>query len=224
MMKTKSFQQIFDRISYKETIDKWEIVEPNSDATVKRLIINQCDSTFVAYTDTLFQGMSTLTSCRSTHLKDSDCDAFAYVFNDRFKKEQLLFTDLKSRFNIRKIKQAYSQMMFSLLKLIAMQSLCEGHSLDNQDIEMIVACKCFENLEQESLVKDEIIKGQEINDKFYNLLYTLINKNHAFITLNEFTPFKTIPLDEQIKNKEVKLTLIMTNQYNDDTVLYNKRN
>lgn len=216
-----AFQNFFDCQDYTRTNNQWEIVENSNTATVKHLRIYQNDSCFFTYTDNLFKGMSVF-SKRSSYLVDSDCDGFAYVYKDNSNKEQLLFADLKSRFSIQKIKEAYKQMIYSFLKLFAMQSICNGYSIDDQEIEMIVACKCFENQVQEEFVNNEILKGQQIDDKFLGLLYKLINNQHAIIKLNDFPPFKDIPLNESIKNKEIKITLVLTNSYNEDTVTYYK--
>lgn len=216
-----SFSKIYNTQNCTKTNNNWEIIENSNTAGVKHLLIHQNDSCFISYTDKLFKGMSAFTE-RSSFLVNSDCDGFAYVYKDNSNKEQLLFADLKSRFSIQKIKEAYKQMIYSFLKLFVMQSICNGYSIDNQEIEMVVACKCFEDQEQEDSVNNIILKGKQIDDNFLGLLYKLINNQHAIIKLNDFPPIKDIPLNESIKNKEIKITLVLTNSFNDDTVTYYK--
>lgn len=224
-----SFLELFDKttnssfcgISY--GTDSFEVNEydPNpSDVPLTHLQVNQEGAYFTSFTHSLIKGMKCITETRSNHLLDSDCDGIAFV--DHEAHEGLIFAELKSRFNVSRIVKAYKQMVFSFLKMHAMLCLCKDYFIDKISLQLIAACQCFENTDQEDSVYDRISKAELLSDLSFEgvLLRRLIEQRYVSIKLGEITDIWNLPLCDALTQKELILTLHMTENYGDESTVY----
>lgn len=217
-----SFLQIFDKtntnISAKSPVPVWTVVETKSSAKIKRLIIDINGAEYVAFNDQVSKNMTNITTDRSTILEDSECDGIAII-----KRENnlcLLFCDLKSKFNNHKIIKALNQDLASFLKMYMLLSVCNGFKLSKCSIDFIVACKCLENDNVKADMLSRLNSIQMANIYSFDgiVLYPLLKNGEICVKLGDFPQIAGLDINPCIKNKKVKLRLLMSSNYADDFV------
>lgn len=225
MMKiADSFLQIFDKtkhhISSSSPEILWTIKEVSCDASIKKLHVKIGGLDFYAFDERLTKGMGHITNTRSTILEDKECDGIAFV--EDLDKCRLIFCDLKSKFDSKKINHGFNQDLMSFLKMHMLLSICDGYELKDFDIDFIVACKCFEDdNKQDSFL--HMLQSKQIadSDSFNtNILTSLLTKGEKCVKIGDFPNMSNINIHPSIKDKKIKLRLLMSNNYNDDFVNY----
>lgn len=224
MRTADSFLQIFDKtntsISAKSPDLVWCVVETAPDAGIKRLEVDMRSADFVAFDDSLCKNIPRVTSGISSSLKDSECDGIALIRKND--EDIMVFCDLKRSLDTKNIKKGFSQDLLSFIKLHMLLSLCNNYNLAEFKIDFIVTCKCFEN---EAKRADILLRVQnnQIVDKDYfinSLLYPLIKNGEKCVRLGDFPQIAGLDINPCIKNKNVKLRLLTSNNYADDFVNY----
>ncbi len=203
--------------------DAFTVKEHNagsSKAPLKSLQVKQKGTLFTCFNNNLVQGMKDISCTRSGFLKDSDCDGIIFITNCT--KDGLIFVELKSRFSTQHIEKAIEQIIFSFLKMHAMLSMCKEYSPDTVYLHFIVACQCFEDKIQEDQVYDYLNKAEELEDMTIEgtILRKLIENNTIQIKLREITDLWRIPLNTSLRDKDITLSLKLTNSYGDSITEY----
>ena len=225
MMKlADSFLQIFDKtntsISAKSPDLVWCVVETAPDAGIKRLFVDMNKADYVAFNELLCKSMPNITTQRSSNIEDSECDGIAMAEKDG--RLLFIFCDLKPTFDTCKIIKAFKQDLLSFLKIKMLLSICNGFNFDDCDIDFIVACKCFATDEKRTdfisrLQMKQIAKVDAFSSK---ILYPLLLNGEKCVRLGDFPQIAGLDINPCIKNKKVKLRLLMSSNYADDYVNY----
>lgn len=219
-----SFFNIFDLtkncISSSSPNATWTVTEGSCDASIKKLNINIGKADFYAFNERLTKGMSHITTCKSSKLEDKECDGIAFV--EVSGKRRLIFCDLKSTFDSNKVKNGFNQNLMSFLKIYMLLSICDGFELNDFDIDFIVACKCFKDENKRDnffhkLHSDLIADKDNFNTK---ILYSLLTKREKCVQLGDFPNMSSIDIHPNIRNKKIKLRLLMSENFSDDFVNY----
>ena len=217
-----SFFNLFDKTThfFQTTYDAFDVNEHAQDAKMSTLHIVCNDTECHSFNNYIVKGIKDITETRSTLLKDSDCDGVTFISKNGH--NGLIFAELKSRFSTTHITKAFSQMTFSFLKMHAMLSMCQGYSIDTISLHFIAACKCFENQDQEDGVNNYLEKAKNSNpDTFESkFLRDLLTKHTIIIKLEELAELWHLPLSQSLTAKELKLSLQLTQNYNDTTSEY----
>ena len=110
MLLSDSFRQMFDKAFKLASTGKsqniWEVMEHQPSATMNLLEVN-ANGTFRGFNHKLVEHVKDITTRKSSKLEDKDCDGVAFLLddvNDDAKQEHLVFVELKSNFDIIKIK------------------------------------------------------------------------------------------------------------------------
>lgn len=224
-MKTAdSFLQIFDKtrgcISADTSSSVWAVTETERKAGIKRFLIDMNKAEYVAFDDKLCKDKLHMPANVSSYFKDSNCDGIALIRKDD--ENLMVFCDLKASFDTKDIKKGFAQGLFSFIKLHTLLSLCNNYNLVEFNIDFIVVCKCFENEAKRADILLRVQDGQ-IADKdiFINaILYPLLKNGEICVKLGDFPQIAGLDINPCIKNKKVKLRLLMSSNYADDFVNY----
>ena len=195
---------------------------PNqSSVPLTTLQVKQIGSNFTSFNDKLVKNMKDITTKRSCFLLDKDCDGVAFVSNNN--SEGLILVELKSRFNIQHIEEAFKQMTFSYLKLHAMFSLCKDYTIDALSIKFVAACQCFEDNNQRDFVYNELNKVGMLPNPTFNgrFLRKLIDNKTMVVKLGSITNIWKIPLSNYLIDKQLTLSLQFTQAYGDASAIHN---
>ncbi len=219
-----SFLQIFDltrkNISYCSPSKIWTVTENTPNAGIKNLHINMGGLDFCAFNEDLTKGMKHITTDRSSILFDKECDGIAFIENTG--KKRIVFCDLKSTFDSGKVRYGFYQNLISFLKMHMLLSICNGYDLMDFDIDFIVACKCFANKNKKEnfihLLQSNQIKGADKFDR--NIFYSLIEEGEKCIKIGDLPKISSIDIHPNIRNKKIKLRLLMSEKFSDDFVNY----
>lgn len=222
---SNSFDAIFDKTRKwrTESSDTWQVIEPESDAKMKELLVEKKGCKFFGYDQYLTKGVKDSTITRSSSLKDKECDGIAFSVTDD--TEEMFFAELKSDFSTKELSDAFFQIICSFCKIHPWLSLCEGYDLNTINIHFILACKCFKDDggEQESAVfstiEQERMAGQ--NNFTTKFLSALLRNKHCDIRLSDISHFANHPFSSAIKDKKVRIHLVTTSHYSDSACTIN---
>lgn len=215
-----SFKLIYNKVSNLclDTVDLIDVNEWKPDATMNHLRIEEPGSMFTVYPADLLKDMPSITSERSSSIKDKDCDGI--IFHKKEGIEDLILTELKSGFDTGKICDAFNQIIHSFLKLHIMFSVCKDYQVSQLSVKFIVVCKTYKDEAQEAGVLEKInnaqtLKSGTFEDKFLSRL--LANK-YVDVIMDEFHDVSINPFNDDIKNKHIQMRLCLTNSYADTSV------
>lgn len=214
-----SFVRIFDK-SLKighagKSVGRWIVTEHESGATMNRLEVN-ANGNFWGFDHDLVKGIKDTTAKMSSALEDKDCDGIAFFIDDS-KQEHLVFAELKSGFDIKKLTDAFHQITMSFIKMHAWLSLCKHYNLKDMKVHFIAACKCYKDKNQENSVMLRISQAQQLgNDSFEaKFLRPLLKKHHVEFKLSAFKDIQKLPFHDSISNKEITMYLQLTRSHGD---------
>jgi hypothetical protein len=199
-------------------VDSSSVIEKSATASLKEVEFVKTGCVFLAADDSLLKGMADITTHRSSSLLDKDCDGVIYT-QPATETNKTYLIDLKSRFSLDGVTMALTQLVHSLFKLHAMQSLCEGYDGKRQPVELIVACQCFEDEQQESAVLLKLSQNAPQN-AFYKVLSRLVLNGQTQVRLGDLFMAQIEGLTSDLKNKKITLTLITTEKYGDNKAVY----
>ncbi len=223
-----SFGNLFDRTlnpafaNYTASNDVFEVDEHDTNPNIKtrHLRVEQAGAAFVSFNYMLVKGMGDITEKRSSLFEDYDCDGIAIkAFQGH---DGLVFSELKSRFSTQKVYEAFRQMTHSFLKMHAMLSLCKDYSLDDISLHFIAACQCFEDKDQEDGIYNRLSKEEQIDDTTFvsKFMRRLIEQHELTVKFGEVATVWNLPLNQTLADKEIKLTLQVSQNYGDRSLVY----
>ena len=223
-----SFGNLFDKTlnpafaNYTASSDAFEVDEhdPNPKVSTRHLRVEQVGASFASFNHMLVKGMGDITNKRSSLFEDHDCDGIAlktYQGHDG-----LVFSELKSKLSTQKVHDAFRQMTHSFLKMHAMLSLCQDYTLDDVSLHFIAACQCFEDKDQEDGIYERLIKEEQVGKHTFvgKYLRRLIEKHEFTVKFGEVAAVWNLPLSQTLADKEIKMTLQVTQNYGDRNLEY----
>lgn len=223
-----TFGELFDKTlspafaNYTASNDAFEVDEhdPNPSITTRHLRVEQTGAVFASFNYMLVKGMDDITKKRSGLLEDHDCDGVA--IKTYLGQDGLVFSELKSKFSTQKVYEAFQQMTHSFLKMHAMLSLCKDYALDDVSLHFIAACQCFEDKDQEVGIYNRLCKEEQVGKNTFvgKFMRRLIEKHELIVKFSEVANVWNLPLHQTLVDKEIKLTLQMTQNYGDSSVVY----
>lgn len=219
MALSEVFTQIFDKSKDKGhaalSTDLWVVKEHEMSATMKCLEV-RAKGSFLGFDHDLVKGMPDITTKLSSKLEDKDCDGIAFLY-DTNGKENIVFAELKSNFDIKKITDAFHQILMSFLKMHSWLSLCENYNLEDVIVHFVVACKCFRDENQESNVLQRISQAQQLGKNTFEakFLNRLLKDKYIMESMSSFGDIQNLPFHNSIRNKEVCMHLQLTQSPSD---------
>lgn len=223
-----SFGELYDKTlnpafaNFTVTTDVFEVNEhdPNPDVMTRRLSVEKSGAKFASFNYMLVKGMGDITEKRSSLLKDHDCDGVAFMSNQG--RDGLVFSELKSKFSTQKLYEAYCQMIYSFLKMHAMLSMCKDYKLDDMSLHFIAACQCFEDKNQKDGIYNRLSKEEQIGKATFvgKFLRRLIEQHDVTVRFGEVTKVWDIPLNQTLVDKEITLSLSVTQNFGDSSLVY----
>lgn len=219
MLLSDSFMQMFDKAvnlpGASESKNIWMVMEHEPSATMNQLEVN-ANGTFWGFNHKLVENIKDITTRMSSTLENKDCDGVAFLRDD-VEQEHLVFVELKSNFDISKIKGAFHQITMSFIKMHAWLSLCKGYDIDQLKVHFITACKCYKDKDQEDNVMHRISQAQELEKETFEtkFLKPLLDEQNIKVKLSSFEDIKKLPFHDSICNKEITMYLHLTTQYSD---------
>lgn len=214
MALSDTFTTIFDKArgigNAHTSQNKWVVLEHNNNATMRQLEVN-AHGDFLGFNHSLVKGVTDTTTRMSSNLDDKDCDGIAFL-NDNSKKEHLVFAELKSSFDVKKITDAFHQITMSFVKMHAWLSLCKDYDLRYIKIHFITACKCYKDKDQEDDIKLRISQAQQLGKNTFEakFLKPLLNKGKINVKLSTFRDIQQLPFHNLICNKDITMYLQLT--------------
>lgn len=223
-----SFGELYDKTldpayaNYRVTSGAFEVDEhdPSPQVKTRHLRVEQIGAHFASFNYMLVKGMSDFTEKRSSKLLDADCDGVAVVSNRG--QEGLVFSELKSKFSTQKLHDAFRQMTHSFLKVHAMLSLCRDYAIDGVSLHFIAACQCFEDKVQEDGIYNHISKEEQLSECTFvgKFMRKLIEQHDITVKLGDVMAVWNLPLNQQLANKEVTLSLQVSPRFGEASVVY----
>ena len=217
MSLSDSFMNMFEKANNLAGTGKsqniWKVVEHEASATMKQLEVN-ANGTFWGFNHEIVKNVKDITTRMSSTLEDKDCDGVAFLL-DNAQQEHLVFVELKSNFDIKKIIGAFHQITMSFIKMHAWLSLCKGYDIDQLKVHFITACKCYKDKDQEVEVMHRISQAQQLKKDTFEtkFLKPLLKKQSLKVDLSSFGDIKKKPFHNSICNKEIVMYLQLTAQY-----------
>ena len=221
-----SFGQLYDKTlnpafaNYSISNGAFEVNEHDPRASTTLLRVEQTGTKFASFNYMLVKGMGDVTEKRSSLLEDHDCDGVAITLNQGH--DGLIFSELKSKFSTQKIYEAFRQMTHSFLKMHAMLSLCQDYSLDTVSLHFIAACQCFEDKDQEDGIYNRLSKEEQSDETTFvsKFLRRLIEQHDVRAKFGELSAVWNLPLNQSLSEKEITLSLQVTRNFGDSTLVY----
>ncbi len=208
------FIRLYDKAKSKSTgyEDKWIVEEHDQNATMTHLEV-KAKGTFLGFNQDLVKGVKDTTTRMSSKLEDKDCDGIAFL-QDKSKQEHLVFAELKSNFDIDKIRKAFHQITMSYIKMHAWLSICKNYNPTNISIHFITACK---RCKDEADIMLRIAQSQQLEgDSFETKFLKPLLQNHTIkVKLSKFEIIKQLPFNDIISDKEIIMYLQLTNKPED---------
>lgn len=222
-----SFGELFDKTlnpafaNYTTSNDAFEVNEHDPNASTALLRVEQTGAVFASFNYMLVKGMGDITEKRSSLFKNYDCDGVTIMSNQGH--DGLIFSELKSKFSIQKLYEAFRQMSHSFLKMHAMLSLCKDYAIDATSLHFIAACQCFEDKDQEDGIYNRISKEEQIDKTTFvsKFLRRLIEQHDVTVRFGEITSVWNLPLNQALSDKEITLSLQLTQNFGDSSLVYN---
>ncbi len=223
-----SFGELFDKTlepafaNYTASSDAFEVNEHDTNPKVKtrHLRVEQTGAAFASFNYMLVKGMGDITEKRSSQFEDHDCDGI--TIKSYQGQDGLVFSELKSKFSTQKVYEAYQQMTHSFLKMHAMLSLCKDYTLEDVSLHFIAACQCFEDKDQEDGIYERLNKEEQLGKHTFagKFLRRLIEQHELTVKFGEVASVWSLPLNKSLADKEIKLTLQVTQNYGDNSLVY----
>lgn len=223
-----SFGELYDKTlnpafaNYTETTDVFEVNEhdPNPNVMTRQLSVALNGAQFASFNYMLVKGMGDITEKRSNRFEDHDCDGVTFMLNQGH--SGLIFSELKSKFSTQKLYEAYRQLTHSFLKMHAMLSLCKDYALDDMSVHFIAACQCFEDKDQEDGIYNRISKEEQIDKTTFvsKFLRKLIKQHDVKVKFGEVSAVWNLPLNQNLADKEITLSLQVSQNYGDSSLVY----
>lgn len=221
-----SFGELYDKTlnpafaNFTTSIGTFEVNEHDPMASITQLRVEMTGAVFASFNYMLVKGMGDITERRSSQLEDRDCDGVTFMSNHGH--NGLIFSELKSNFSTQKLFEAYRQMTYSFLKMHAMLSLCKDYTLEDTSLHFIAACQCFEDKDQEDGIYNRLSKVEQTDKTTFvgKFLRRLIEKHDVTVRFGEVTAMWNLPLNQVLADKEITLSLQVTNNYGDSCLVY----
>lgn len=214
MALSDSFIRLYDKTQCKaaESVDKWIVVEHDSQATMTHLEVN-AEGKFLGFNQDLVKEVKDTTTKMSSKLEDKDCDGIAFL-QDLSQQEHLIFVELKSNFDTQKIKNAFYQIIISFIKMHAWLSVCKHYNPHNIRIHFIVACK---RCKDDANIMLRIAESQQLGEVSFEtkFLKPLLQKHIIKVKLSNFRFIQQLPFNDCINEKEVIMYLQVTDNPED---------
>ena len=202
-----SFRKIYDTATVHERLRQCDIVEEDLQATFTKLsLVNEGEHFYLIDKDVYKKG--NICTKASNQLENKDCDGV--VFTRLENKNYCLLAELKSNFDTSKIREAYKQITFTLLKIHTMFSLCDGYELDDIDIVGIISCKPPKSSE-----KLDLLQSQETNKPDVRFAVKLYNDCNVTTTVGKIPFIANLPIIKKLGEKQIKINLTMPKNTND---------
>lgn len=223
-----SFGELFDKTlnpafaNYTASSDAFEVEEhdPSPKVSTRHFRVEQTGAAFASFNYMLVKGMGDITMKRSSLFENLDCDGIAIKAYQG--QDGLVFSELKSRLSTQKVYEAFQQMTHSFLKMHAMLSLCKDYTLDDVSLHFIAACQCFEDKDQEAGIYNRLSKEEQVSKHTFagKFMRRLIEKHELIVKFGEVATVWNLPLNQTLEDKEIKLTLHVTRNYGDSSLVY----
>ena len=221
-----SFGELYDKTidpafaNFTTSYDAFEVKEHDPQASTTQLRVELTGAVFASFNYMLVKGMDDITEKRSCQFKDYDCDGVTFMSNQGH--NGLIFSELKSKFSTQKLYQAYLQMTHSFLKMHAMLSLCKDYSLEDMSLHFIAACQCFEDKNQEDGIYNRLSKEEQTDKATFvsKFLRRLIEQHDVTAKFEEVTATWNLPLNQTLADKEITLSLQVTQNFGDRSLVY----
>lgn len=221
---TDSYPAIFDQVATISCGDGstcvWTVSESNPSSKIQQLRVSFNASDYLCLDERATKNMSDITTARTSHFHDDECDGIGIFTADTGTK--MVFVDLKSNFDLNKIQHGFSQSLASFIKLHSMMSLCDGYSLADFSVEFVVACCCFPDEDKETKTLDWMLRQRTIAPGSFvaKVAYPLYDKGSIEVKLGDFPQLVALPLHVDLYEKKVKLTLVRSTNYADNFAAY----
>lgn len=217
---TTIFDKAADRGHAEECENRWYVEEYEQSATMNNLEIVS-EGHFLGFNHKLVKVFDEKISSK---LENRNCDGIAFL-NDTSNQEHLLFVELKSNFDTKKISEAFQQIIMSFIKIHMRLSICKNYNLDKIKVHFITACKCYKDEEQEINIKHRISQAQQLEKATFEtkFLKPLLDNNNIKVRLSSFYDIQNLPFHDCICEKEVNMYLQMTQTHSDSSTSINIR-
>lgn len=221
-----SFGELYDKTlnptfaNFTTSNDAFEVKEHDPKASTTLLRVEQAGAHFASFNYMLVKGMGDITERRSSHFENQDCDGV--TFKTYRGQEGLVFAELKSKFSTQKVYEAFRQMTHSFLKMHAMLSLCKDYTFGDMTLHFIAACQCFEDKDQEEGIYNRLSKEEQIDKATFasKFLRKLIEQHDVTVKFGEVTAVWDLPINQNLADKEVTLSLQVTQNFGDSSLVY----
>lgn len=219
-----TYPKVFDNViplsCTSENPNMWMVCEKNPQAKISLLKIYYHTNKHLCFDEQITKDMPDITTVRTTHILDDECDGLGIFISKE--KELLVFVDLKSNFDTKKIQHAFIQSLCSFMKLHSMLSLCDCYDITKNEIEFIVTSCCFPNENKETEVYDWLLREKTAHpDSFATrIVYPLLKHGSICIQIKDFPIIENVPFNNDLLHKKVRLTLVRSKNYNDSCIEY----
>ena len=221
-----TFGELYDKTldpafaNYTNSRDAFEVNEHDPNASTTHLRVEQTGALFASFNYMLVKGMSDISEKRSDRLENFDCDGITIMSYQGH--DGLVFSELKSRFSTQKVHDAFRQMTHSFLKMHAMLSLCKDYALEDVSLHFIAACQCFEDKNQEEGIYNRLSKEEQVCRHTFagKFLRRLIEQHELTVKFGDVAGLWNLPLNQKLAEKEITLSLKLTQNFGDSSLVY----
>lgn len=213
-----SFNSIFDLTQITSVDNIWEVNESHNCASFRKLNIHNIGEVFNFFDSRCYKGTKCISEMISSSIKDKDCDGVAFTtFNG---SAYIILSELKSALDSGDILKAYTQTVFTLIKLHMILSLCKGYDIESMNILSIIACQPPKDAKQLTYLKDQMLlmeEGGKLGSDV-KLLLNLFFKKKIDTLIKDVSFIKDLPLNEQLANKNIRFCLKTADEYGNESV------
>lgn len=160
-----NIKAIYNKKPYTQKYTGLVSIKEPSNADTKQIDVLKAGIDFYLLAQEFYKNQPNVSTGKGSEIKDLDCDGIVFYKED--KKQHILAVELKSGFNGDKIREGYSQIFFTLLKLYAFLSLCDDFDFSKYKITSYLVCQPIKDLNEETAIWDNLLQkntaGETLN-------------------------------------------------------------
>ncbi len=214
-----AISSVYDKVTFNKSTGSWEMKEDSPDSGFNSLTLMEDNLDFIDVPKSLYKNLPSITTKNSNKLKDLDCDGAVFALREN--DPLLILGELKSNLKDVDAVHAYEQLIFTLLKLHTLFSLCKDYDINQYRLIGIIGFKPPKDKKQETFLKDKWMLMQDKSSKLdpkMNFLVKLYFERNISICLKNIFFIRGLPLPNSLANKKINLCLQMPKSYTDTSL------
>lgn len=221
----EAFNHNFDKKASKVHSGVWKVSEADAGTHFRYITFLKEGRDFFPINTHFIEAEKFVHFDTGSNLRDKNCDGAClwYEVSDSGNEtEVLMMVDLKSKFSMSELRDAFMQTLYSYLRLHMVMSLCRGYDCGTQQLRFCVGCQCYDE-DSYSKTIERIAKAREANLKGFNtvILHHIMRGDTVTVRLDDLLDYLglSLKLPGKLLEKNISMSLYLTAEPTDDRLV-----